>query len=95
MIMLKRLLIRIGGKKMKKNINMQDPKEEIKNPSIQKRKKIKEPRTPICPNNPADPCVPPLGEDPKNPREPHPNEERAIIVKNKGPTVGMVWNILG
>ena len=36
MIMLKRLLIRIGGKKMKKNINMQDPKEEIKNPSIQK-----------------------------------------------------------
>lgn len=81
---------------MKKNINLQDPKEVIKNPSIQKIKKIKEPRTPICPKSPADPCVPPLGEDPKNPREPHPNEEREIIVsKNKSPIVGMAWNFLG
>lgn len=84
-----------GEKKMEKNINLQNLKEEGKNPLIPKRKKIKEPRTPICPNNPADPCVPPLGEDPKNPREPHPNEEREIIVsKNKSPTVGMIWNFL-
>ncbi|MBY0501989.1 MAG: hypothetical protein K2P93_08345 [Alphaproteobacteria bacterium] len=81
---------------MIKNKEQKDPKEESRNEPIPKEKKIKEPRTPIRPENLADPCVPLIAEDPKNPREPHPNEEREIIVsKNKSPTVGMVWSFLG